>query len=112
MKNKKTKSTVFESMAQCSAQMHIPITALREAKRLGCSAFKHHGRIYLEEFLRWWFVTKPKAVDTEAIRARKLEAETQLREMQARENDNDWFRKVEVEKSVSEWVVIPLRNLL
>ena len=43
-------------MAQCAAFASVPISVLKQAKSLGCPAFKH-GRVYFAEFLPWLFTT-------------------------------------------------------
>ena len=45
---------VYDSIGACSAGTGIPVTAIKHAKRSGCSAFRG-GRVYLAPLLRWLF---------------------------------------------------------
>lgn len=53
---------VYDSMDQCSAACGIPISALRYAKKHGC-LFIRHGRVHLDEFLKWFFAQTHKDED-------------------------------------------------
>lgn len=46
---------IFDTMAQCSAVMGIPIDALKAAKAAGCPAFKTGSRVDVRMFCEWFF---------------------------------------------------------
>ncbi|MGC3961306.1 MAG: hypothetical protein QM813_26285 [Verrucomicrobiota bacterium] len=47
---------IYDSIGQCAAHSKVPIAILKEAKRLGCPAFRS-TRIHFDEFLPWMFAT-------------------------------------------------------
>src|SRR5688572_11752964 len=52
----------FDSMAQMSAALDIPLGILKLAKRNGCT-FVQHGRCNTSEFIRWFFAQNPDDAD-------------------------------------------------
>ena len=51
----------YDSQAAAAAALKIDIYFLREAKRLGCPAFRS-GRVYTEELLEWLAKHMPRAL--------------------------------------------------
>ncbi len=47
---------IYDTLGQCGAMAGVPLSILKEAKRLGCPAFRH-GRIHFGEFIPWLFTT-------------------------------------------------------
>lgn len=47
---------IYDTLGQCAAMARVPLSILKEAKKLGCPAFRH-GRVYFDEFLPWVFAT-------------------------------------------------------
>lgn len=48
----KNQPDYFDSQASASAQLHIPLSDIRNAKACGCVAFRS-GRVYGKELLAW-----------------------------------------------------------
>lgn len=47
---------IYDTLGQCGSMAGVPLSILKEAKRLGCPAFRH-GRIHFGEFIPWLFTT-------------------------------------------------------
>lgn len=47
---------IYDTLGQCCSTAGVPLSILKEAKRLGCPAFRH-GRIHFGEFIPWLFTT-------------------------------------------------------
>ena len=105
----------FDSLAQASAAMRVPVAALKLAKANGCGAFRH-GRVDSAEFLGWWFESKMDGTDW----SRELKKEQTLRERMRRESEEGelinfkeverFFQRVighrffrELEEAAEEW---------
>lgn len=74
---------IYDTLGQCASMAKVPVAILKEAKKLGCPAFKH-GRVYFEEFLPWMFATlmDDKATDwgAELKRAQAMRERIKLAE--------------------------------
>jgi hypothetical protein len=87
----------FTSMKDCERQTGLPSSWISEAKRQGAPGFDpHNNRIHLLTVLRWWFTRPPTSSDpahetTEQARRRKLQAEADLAEMDAKRRREELF---------------------
>jgi len=50
----------YDSIASCASGTGIPVTAIKQAKRSGCSAFRG-SRVYLAPLIRWIFEQADRA---------------------------------------------------
>lgn len=87
------RSATFDTMGACASATGVPLAALKQAKKLGCEAFRH-GRVELFAFLRWWFAQQDSDVNTDWNR--ELNRERALRERIRREADQGLVMDSEV----------------
>jgi hypothetical protein len=82
---KRTVQESYDSIASCSTGTGIPTTAIKHAKRSGCSAFRG-SRVYLAPLIRWLFETPNRSpVNYEQERAQHVVLQNAKLKVQLRE---------------------------
>jgi hypothetical protein len=112
---KQKANPVFDSIAQCSAVTHIPISELRRAKRGGSPGFRSH-RVDAYEVLKWIFgagrkKTDRHITDVPAAKERDLIESALARKQKRMERDGQLVPKEFVDKALRD-VLFPLREML
>ena len=59
----KSGGPVYDSMQQCSAVTHVPLSILKRAKKSGCVAFESGSRVRLYPLLQWLFSRNDESTD-------------------------------------------------
>ncbi len=88
---------VYDSMGQCAARSHVPLSVQKSAKRAGCPAFKWN-RVALGPLLEWIF---SKGEDAENWPTRLKRAEALIKEIALEKAKDETLDKADIHFAVS-----------